>query len=286
MSYRKRTKSQTSATRKPTPAHSAPTYRETNSQVASNNRINFNLTICLGTIMALAGLYLFASPKTVTAIAKLVESIPQTETATSAPKTALPPLENNQQSSPLPSAKSQTELYQNSRLAVVMIYAGNAQGSGVISDGSGTIITNEHVVRGQTTVQVKTTWGKTYEGKVNGVNAKADLAVVSIAATKDRVLPCLGFAAAGAEIGQPVYALSNPLGMESTFTNGMVSRIESNGDILHTATIAPGSSGSPLINAQGKVIAINKAVRRDLVVSIATPAAAITNLAPQLNCTP
>jgi hypothetical protein len=53
----------------------------------------------------------------------------------------------------------------------------------------------------------------------------------------DRVLTCIPLETRPIAIGQPVYALSNPLGMESTFTNGMVSRIEGNGNVLHTTKI-------------------------------------------------
>jgi len=177
---------------------------------------------------------------------------------------------------------SPAQIYRKLRPAVVLIYAGNGQGSGTIADRNGTIITNEHVVRGQTQVIVKSTWGKTYRGIVTAVNVAADLAVVNI--QSDRILPCANFETRPVEIGQTVYALGNPLGMESTFTNGMVSRIEGNGDVIHTTALAPGSSGSPLLDERGNAIAINKANRRDLAISISTPAAAIAGLATPPKC--
>jgi len=303
-SYRKRTRGHHTAPPNPShrvsyaPSEPPPINPDIHPDTLNlnHNKLNvkINLMMCLGMILLIGvGCLVVASKTHIIKMAQAIELAIHKEfdpelsnsLSSSLPQDLLdqkPPHYKTTQ----PTGKSQTELYQNSRSAVVMIYAGAAQGSGVIADGKGVIITNEHVVRGQTTVEIKTTWGKTYKGKVNQINAQADLAVVSISEPQDRTFPCLGFATAGAEIGQPIYALSNPLGMESTFTNGMVSRIENNGDILHTAAIAPGSSGSPLIDASGKVIAINKAVRRDLAVSIATPAIAVSNLAPQSNCTP
>lgn len=198
-----------------------------------------------------------------------------TSTPTPEPKIAETP---NQETSKL----QPTEIFQKFRPAVVMIYSGLSQGSGVIAEPSGTIVTNEHVVRGQTQVKVKSIWGKYYDGTVTAVNADIDLAIVKI--QSDRVLSCVPFDTSPVVIGQTVYALSNPLGMESTFTNGIVSRVEGNGDVIHTTAIAPGSSGSPLLNEYGKAIAINKAVRRDIAISISTPVAAIANLTTKLIC--
>ena len=184
---------------------------------------------------------------------------------------------------PVPNTLSPSQIYQKLRPAVVFIYTNHGQGSGMIADQNGMIITNEHVVRGQTQVKVKSTWGRVYDGTVIAVNASADLAIVKI--QSDRVLTCIPLETRPIVIGQTVYALGNPLGMESTFTNGMVSRIEGNGDVVHTTAIAPGSSGSPLLDENGHAIAINKAVRRDLIISISTPAAAIANLTTKLVCT-
>ena len=186
-------------------------------------------------------------------------------------------------SPPAPNTLSPSPIYQKLRPAVVFIYTDHGQGSGMIADQNGVIVTNEHVVRGQTQVKVKSTWGKIYNGTVMAVNADVDLAIVKI--QSDRPLTCIPLETRPIVIGQPVYALGNPLGLESTFTNGMVSRIEGNGDVLHTTALAPGSSGSPLLDEYGNAIAINKAVRRDLVISISRPAAAIANLTTKLVCT-
>ena len=186
-------------------------------------------------------------------------------------------------SPPAPNTLSPSQIYQKLRPAVVFIYTDYGQGSGMIADQNGVIVTNEHVVRGQTQVKVKSTWGKIYNGTVMAVNADVDLAIVKI--QSDRPLTCIPLETRPIVIGQSVYALGNPLGLESTFTNGMVSRIEGNGDVLHTTALAPGSSGSPLLDEYGNAIAINTAVRRDLVISISTPAAVIANLTTKLVCT-
>jgi S1-C subfamily serine protease len=176
---------------------------------------------------------------------------------------------------------SMAELYQRVSPAVVLIETGDGRGSGVIIDAIGTIVTNRHVVAGHRQVNIKTTLG-TYTGLVTKNSSGVDLALVKIDAKQP--LPCIHLATESLSIGQSVYALGNPVGLEHTFTNGMVSHLDGNGEILHTAAIAPGSSGSPLINERGYIVAINRAVRRDLTVGVAIPASAVATLSPTSAC--
>ncbi len=75
--------------------------------------------------------------------------------------------------------------------------------------------------------------------------------------------------------------------MDQTFTNGIVSRHSETGEVLHTAAIAPGSSGSPLLNDRGRIVGINRAVlTRFTTISIAVPVKAIRQLNIALDCEP
>jgi S1-C subfamily serine protease len=175
---------------------------------------------------------------------------------------------------------SAAQLYQGASPAVVSILTGDGRGSGVLIDASGTIVTNKHVVAGHLQVSVKTTSG-IYTGVVTENNSGVDLALVKI--NPKQPLPCIHLATESLAIGQSVYALGNPVGLENTFTNGIVSHLDG-GDVLHTAAIAPGSSGSPLLNERGDIVAINRAVRRDLTVGVAIPASAVATLSPTSAC--
>jgi S1-C subfamily serine protease len=175
---------------------------------------------------------------------------------------------------------STAQLYERGKPAVVSIKTGDGRGSGVIIDPSGTIVTNRHVVAGHRQVSVKTTSG-TYTGVVTENHSGVDLALVKI--NPKQPLPCIHLATESLAIGQSVYALGNPVGLENTFTNGIISHLNG-GDVLHTAAIAPGSSGSPLLNESGDIVAINRAVRRDLNVGVAIPASAVATLSPTSAC--
>jgi S1-C subfamily serine protease len=86
-------------------------------------------------------------------------------------------------------------------------------------------------------------------------------------------------------IGQVVYALGSPLNMERTFTNGILSRQEEQLHLFHTAAIAPGSSGSALLDRKGHLIGINKAVITQFqALSMATPVQALQTLYPNFAC--
>ena len=145
------------------------------------------------------------------------------------------------------------------------------QGSGVIIDGSGLVLTNAHVVERVDRVIVTLQNGNQVDGTVVGTDQVTDLALVKIKEFPDLESAKLGDSE-DIQVGDWAIALGTPYGLESTVTLGIVSSlhrdINSLGfsdkrlDLIQTdAAINPGNSGGPLINANGEVIGINTLVR-------------------------
>ena len=145
------------------------------------------------------------------------------------------------------------------------------QGSGVIIDKDGFVLTNAHVVERVDNVSVTLADGNILEGQVLGTDAVTDLALVKIDDSTSSVFAPLGNSE-DLEVGDWAIALGTPYGLEKTVTLGIVSSlhrdINSLGfsdkrlDLIQTdAAINPGNSGGPLINSNGEVIGINTLVR-------------------------
>jgi S1-C subfamily serine protease len=136
-------------------------------------------------------------------------------------------------------------------------------GSGIVL-GEGQVLTNAHNVRGD---QVTVTFadGRTAEGSVAGHDIDSDLAIISIGTGETPALPWAS--SASVEIGKPVFALANPGGRGLRVTFGFVSGIERTfrgprgrritGSLEHTAPLLPGSSGGPVLDADGQLLGIN-----------------------------
>ncbi|BAZ86992.1 HhoA/HhoB/HtrA family serine endopeptidase [Dolichospermum compactum] len=146
-------------------------------------------------------------------------------------------------------------------------------GSGFILDKSGVILTNAHVVDKADKVTVRLKDGRTFEGKVKGIDEVTDLAVVKINAGKDLPVAPLG-SSNNVQVGDWAIAVGNPLGFDNTVTLGIVSTLKRSSaqvgisdkrlDFIQTdAAINPGNSGGPLLNGLGEVIGINTAIRAD-----------------------
>jgi S1-C subfamily serine protease len=142
-------------------------------------------------------------------------------------------------------------------------------GSGTIIDPKGYILTNNHVVGGAEKISVTLWNGEILEGKLVGSCTVHDIAVVKV----DRdALPSAELGDSDKlRVGQRVYAIGNPFGLAGgpTVTTGVVSAvnrtIESENEFLENlvqtdAAINPGNSGGPLVNLEGKVVAINTAI--------------------------
>ena len=145
------------------------------------------------------------------------------------------------------------------------------QGSGVIIDNNGLVLTNAHVVERVDSVSVTLADGTNCDGKVLGVDTITDLALVKIDGSIESRYAPLGNSEE-LEVGDWAIALGTPYGLEKTVTLGIISSlhrdINSLGfsdkrlDLIQTdAAINPGNSGGPLINSNGKVIGINTLVR-------------------------
>jgi len=137
------------------------------------------------------------------------------------------------------------------------------EGSGVIVDKEGYVLTNNHVIEGADRVKVRLNDGREFIATVKGRDTRTDLAVLHIKA-KDLPVATLGDSDK-LEVGEWAIAIGNPFGLEHTVTVGVISAKGRSGlgtgtyeDFIQTdASINPGNSGGPLINIDGEVIGIN-----------------------------
>jgi len=141
-------------------------------------------------------------------------------------------------------------------------------GSGVIIDPGGTIVTNDHVIRGASAVHVLLADGRQLDAEVVGADAQNDLAVLRVSSKAPLPAAKLG-TSADLMIGETVVAIGSPFGLAKTVTSGVLSAVgrsfKANDqlyiDFLQTdAAINPGNSGGPLLNLDGEVIGINTAI--------------------------
>lgn len=143
------------------------------------------------------------------------------------------------------------------------------QGSGVVMEASGYILTNNHVIRGAATIQVSLADGRKLKAVVVGRDGATDLAVLKIDA--DGLTPAKFGDSESAETGALVWAVGSPFGLERSVTYGILSAKHRAGlagnpnqDFLQTdAAVNPGNSGGPLVDSAGQVIGINTAIVGD-----------------------
>src|SRR5208283_2460021 len=139
-------------------------------------------------------------------------------------------------------------------------------GSGVVIDQAGYILTNNHVVKDADEIKIKLSDGREFKGKVIGTDPKTDIAVIKIDADH---LPVVKMGDTDKmRVGQRVFAIGNPFGLNQTVTSGIISAmgranvgIADYEDFIQTdAPINPGNSGGALINIGGELIGINAAI--------------------------
>lgn len=144
-------------------------------------------------------------------------------------------------------------------------------GSGFVLDTQGHILTNYHVMEDVNTAQVTLTSGESFPATLVGVDPVTDIAILKIDAPVEKLYPVVFGDSTRLLVGQRVFAIGNPFGLESTFTTGIISSLNRKfggregrrpilGAIQIDAAINPGNSGGPLLDTQGRVIGVNTAI--------------------------
>ena len=153
-------------------------------------------------------------------------------------------------------------------LNVIQIPEGT--GSGVVWDTNGNVITNFHVIQNADAAQVTLADQSNWKARVVGVAPDKDLAVLRIDAPATRLRPIPIGTSKDLQVGQGVFAIGNPFGLDQTLTTGVISalgrEIESvtrrpiQGVIQTDAAVNPGNSGGPLLDSAGRLIGVNAAI--------------------------
>jgi S1-C subfamily serine protease len=143
-------------------------------------------------------------------------------------------------------------------------------GSGFFWDEQGDIITNYHVISGASEARVRLNDGRDYPATLVGASQFHDIAVLRIKVPSNRPPPLPLGASHDLRVGQSVYAIGNPFGLDWTLTGGIVSALDralDNDDgttiehlIQTDAAINPGNSGGPLLDSAGRLIGMNTAI--------------------------
>jgi S1-C subfamily serine protease len=168
-------------------------------------------------------------------------------------------------------------------------------GSGFVWDEDGHIVTNFHVVQDATSAEV-TLGEKAYDASLVGTAPDHDLAVLKINAPRDKLVPIHIGTSDDIQVGQKVFAIGNPFGLDHTLTTGIVSALGRtitsvtnrpiDGAIQTDAAINPGNSGGPLLDSGGRLIGVNTAIYSpsgaSAGVGFAIPVDTVNRIVPQL----
>jgi putative serine protease PepD len=172
-----------------------------------------------------------------------------------------------------------TQIYADDSPGVVSIVvrtqSGEDSGTGIVLNDQGLILTNDHVVEGaqSMTVTASGSTGTTRAATLVGEEANGDLALIHVDPSGLGLKPLQLASSSGVQVGDSVYAIGNPYGLNETLTRGIVSALEREisapdgakitGAIQTDAALNPGNSGGPLLNEEGEVIGVNSQIASD-----------------------
>ena len=169
-------------------------------------------------------------------------------------------------------------------------------GSGFIWDKEGHVVTNFHVIQGASAARVSLHDHTEWPATLVGVAPDQDLAVLKIGAPGDKLVPTLVGSSRELQVGQKVFAIGNPFGLDFTLTTGIVSALGRSisaltgrriDDVIQTdAAINPGNSGGPLLDSAGRLIGVNTQIASpsgaSAGVGFAVPVDTVNRVVPQL----
>ncbi len=176
-------------------------------------------------------------------------------------------------------ALTATQIYQRDSSGVVAIQAvtseGADSGTGIVLNEEGLILTNDHVIAGakSLTVAAKGSSSVTRPATIVGEEANEDLALIHVDPSGLGLKPLTLASSSPVQVGDAVYAIGNPYGLDETLTRGIVSALGREisapdgskiSDVIQTdAALNPGNSGGPLLNEEGEVIGVNSQIASD-----------------------
>ena len=170
-------------------------------------------------------------------------------------------------------------------------------GSGVVIDKQGRVVTNCHVIEDARQIQVTLFDGTSYDAEVLGIDWNTDVAVLQIPAPAESLYPVVFGDSSSLLVGQRVYAIGNPFGLERTLSTGIIASLNRqlpnprrNRRMEHMiqidADINPGNSGGPLLDTSARIIGINQAIasktQESAGIGFAIPINTIARIVPQL----
>lgn len=169
-------------------------------------------------------------------------------------------------------------------------------GSGFIWDDAGHVVTNFHVIQGASEATVRLADGRDYKASLAGVSPAHDIAVLRIGVDFKRPPPVPVGTSEDLKVGQKVFAIGNPFGLDWTLTTGIISALDRSlpSDLGQTiehliqtdAAINPGSSGGPLLDSAGRLIGINTAIfsttGESVGIGFAVPVDTVNRVVPEL----
>ncbi|MBK6406267.1 MAG: trypsin-like peptidase domain-containing protein [Holophagales bacterium] len=170
------------------------------------------------------------------------------------------------------------------------------EGSGFVWDAAGHVVTNFHVIQGASSARVTLSDGSTWTASFVGAAPDRDLAVLRVFPTGKVLTPILVGTSKDLLVGQKVFAIGNPFGLDQSLSTGVVSAlgrsIESvtgrqiEGVIQTDAAINPGNSGGPLLDSAGRLIGVNTAIAStsgsSAGIGFAVPVDTVNQIVPQL----
>lgn len=169
-------------------------------------------------------------------------------------------------------------------------------GSGIIWDDQGDILTNFHVIAGASEATVRLADGRKFRASLVGASPDHDIALLRIGVAFHRPPPIPIGTSGDLKVGQKVFAIGNPFGLDWTLTTGIVSALNRNlrepdGHVVQhliqsDAAINPGNSGGPLLDSSGRLIGMNTAIYSpsgaSAGIGFAVPVDTIMQVVPQL----
>jgi S1-C subfamily serine protease len=169
-------------------------------------------------------------------------------------------------------------------------------GSGFIWDKQGRIVTNYHVISDASRLEVTLADHSTWKAVLVGAAPDRDIAVLKISAPKSKLYPIVLGDSDDLQVGQKVFAIGNPFGLDQTLTTGIVSALGREiksvtgriiSDVIQTdAAINPGNSGGPLLDSAGRLIGVNTAIYSpsggSSGIGFAVPVHEVNNVVPQV----